>query len=64
MPATISPVFHKLLQEPAYCQLATLMPQSPCRPISTRPSSLEALQETPYFIYERVRQLLTISVIR
>ena len=26
MPATISPGFHKLLQEPAYCQLATLMP--------------------------------------
>ncbi len=26
MPATISPGFQKLLQEPAYCQLATLMP--------------------------------------
>jgi PPOX class probable F420-dependent enzyme len=26
MPATISPGFRKLLQEPAYCQLATLMP--------------------------------------
>jgi PPOX class probable F420-dependent enzyme len=26
MPATISPGFHKLLQEPAFCQLATLMP--------------------------------------
>ena len=26
MPATISSGFHKLLQEPAYCQLATLMP--------------------------------------
>jgi PPOX class probable F420-dependent enzyme len=26
MPATISPGFYKLLQEPAYCQLATLMP--------------------------------------
>ena len=26
MPATISLGFHKLLQEPAYCQLATLMP--------------------------------------
>ena len=25
MPATISPGFHKLLQEPAFCQLATLM---------------------------------------
>ena len=26
MPATISPGFRKLLQEPAFCQLATLMP--------------------------------------
>ena len=26
MPATISPGFRKLLKEPAYCQLATLMP--------------------------------------
>ena len=26
MPATISPGFLKLLQEPAFCQLATLMP--------------------------------------
>src|ERR671932_42481 len=26
MPATISPGFRRLLQEPAYCQLATLMP--------------------------------------
>jgi predicted pyridoxine 5'-phosphate oxidase superfamily flavin-nucleotide-binding protein len=26
MPDTISPGFRKLLQEPAYCQLATLMP--------------------------------------
>ena len=26
MPAAISPGFHKLLQEPAFCQLATLMP--------------------------------------
>src|SRR4051795_7995661 len=26
MPAAISPGFHKLLKEPAYCQLATLMP--------------------------------------
>ena len=26
MPATISPGFQRLLQEPAYCQLATLMP--------------------------------------
>ena len=26
MPATISPGFHKLLQEPAFCHLATLMP--------------------------------------
>ena len=26
MSATISPGFRKLLQEPAYCQLATLMP--------------------------------------
>ena len=26
MPAAISPGFRKLLQEPAYCQLATLMP--------------------------------------
>ena len=26
MPATISPGFHKLLREPAFCQLATLMP--------------------------------------
>jgi PPOX class probable F420-dependent enzyme len=26
MPATISPGFQKLLQEPAFCQLATLMP--------------------------------------
>ena len=26
MPTTISPGFRKLLQEPAYCQLATLMP--------------------------------------
>ena len=26
MPATISPGFQKLLHEPAYCQLATLMP--------------------------------------
>lgn len=26
MPATISPGFNKLLQEPAFCQLATLMP--------------------------------------
>ncbi len=26
MPATISPGFRKLLREPAYCQLATLMP--------------------------------------
>ena len=26
MPATISPGFRRLLREPAYCQLATLMP--------------------------------------
>ena len=26
MPQTISPGFRKLLREPAYCQLATLMP--------------------------------------
>jgi PPOX class probable F420-dependent enzyme len=26
MPDTISPGFHKLLQEPAFCQIATLMP--------------------------------------
>ena len=26
MSAAISPGFHKLLQEPAYCQIATLMP--------------------------------------
>ncbi len=26
MPQTLSPGFKKLLREPAYCQLATLMP--------------------------------------